>query len=191
MGKRRSRRSFKRKQVNEPSKGFFAYPSNPKDRADIIESGIRVINKRTDQYQITSWRFMPKHSSRIISNILDAILQSDFVISDISGLNSNVLFEAGYAFGLEKKGLLVSQLNSSTERVRDINDLYILRGWDIGSYRNAQDLSDSVLSSHIMGNTSRPEIKTYVGRERLTPRADRALFLRGICHHEVAIRAHR
>lgn len=170
---------------------FFAYPSQPSDRAEIIETAVKLVNKRSDLVRVTSWAKMQQSSSRIIRNILDSIQASDFVISDISGLNSNVLFEAGYSFGNSKKAVLFSQGNSSHDRERDVRDLYILRGWTLHNYRNANDLATSVIESVSNRTDIQPEIYSYMGREQPEVLPSRAMFLKGFCQHEIAIKANR
>jgi hypothetical protein len=47
--------------------------------------------------------------SNIADSIQSALRESDVVIADITGKNSNVLFEVGLAIGLRKPVLLLSQ----------------------------------------------------------------------------------
>lgn len=143
------RRSISAKKA-VPAKGaginaFFAFPSKPDDKLKIIEESIEEINK-TKKINITSWRKIDKGSSRIIANILDSINNKEVFYADISGLNPNVLFEAGYAFGKNKKIRLFTQGMSSEERDSDIRDSGVLSGIDINKFSNKKELVDNILS---------------------------------------------
>ena len=68
----------KKRQEQNKTKGFFAYPSHPEDRVEIIEKSITTINRESKTIKLTSWKDMEKNSSRIISNILETISDVDF-----------------------------------------------------------------------------------------------------------------
>jgi len=172
--------------------GFFAYPEVPLDRKEIIENAIKVVNNSNRSFKLTSWTNANKSSSRIISNILESIVNSDVLLADISGLNLNVLYEVGFAFGLGKKLMLFIQGSSLSEKQKDINDINIISGFQIESYENSEQLSQKILSNKNILNYS-SEIEKYLDNNINIVQCDRnaCLFLKGLTKHEIAIEAER
>lgn len=170
-------------------KGFFAFPSQLEDRVKIIDNAISKINKESERLHVSGWKDMEKSSSRIITNILDAIQKSDFFVADISGLNPNVLFEAGFAFANRKPTLLVSQGFSSKEFHQDLNDLQILSGWDISRYENVMQLYSDIVNKNPSSKNYVPEFDKYLNLCEQQQFSNRGLFLKGTCKHEIAVSA--
>ena len=195
MGKKKHVKVKKKVAKNIPNNytGFFAFPSMPSDREGIIEKSIKQINSQENIYnfKITSWTNIKKTSSRIISNILECIEKSDVLIGDISGLNPNVLFEIGYAFGAKKKLLLFIQGSSSSERQRDMSNIEIISGLNIEPYENWEQLVEKILSNipDIFSNRE-PEISKYGynSQSKVNPQ-DRGFFMKGITNHQNGINA--
>jgi hypothetical protein len=94
---------------------FVAYPSNPPDRAESIEEAIQRI-KDGKAVDILGWKDLRITGRLIISAICDAIGSKDLFIADLTGLNSNVLFELGYALVNRKRLWLL--LNTSIEKAK-------------------------------------------------------------------------
>lgn len=83
--------------------GFFAYPSKPQQVGATIRSALKTHNRSHSSSEISEWSQNEVAGSFIIDPILDRITESDLVFGDITGLNFNVLFELGYAIGLQKR----------------------------------------------------------------------------------------
>jgi hypothetical protein len=182
--------SYRNKHRQEENKlqGFFAFPSLPEDRVKITEKAIQKVNKESDTIKIAAWKDIEKSSSRIITNILETIDKADFFVGDISGLNPNVLFEAGYAFGRRKHTILVSQGFSTQDFHQDINDLQILSGWEISRYQNINQLSSIITAKEPSKKNSIPEFDKYLNYcEQQTQ--NKGLFLKASCKHEIAVSA--
>jgi Cdc6-like AAA superfamily ATPase len=173
------------------SRAFFAYPSKPQDRADIIESAIGIVNGSRNKLKITSWANMKRQSSRIISDILHEINESDSLVADISDLNPNVLFEVGYAFGKQKKLILFTQGFSTANRTKDLNELIILKGWYVGTYHNSDGLANSIIIKKHESSKVQPEMSRYLQGLPQSSIPGRGLYLRGFCDHEYAVSALR
>lgn len=165
--------------------GFFAYPSTPSDRGEIIEKAIQVVNSSGRGLHIRSWRSMERSSARIITNIIESIRKCDIFFADISGLNPNVLFEVGYAFGKEKRVVLLTQGFSSEERQQDLRDIEILSGLEIGTYQNSDELASYMLHRSSFFDTTDPELKKYLVLVDGS-RPGKPLFLKGPANHEIA-----
>lgn len=179
----------KQRQDQSKTKGFFAYPRQPEDRLEIIEKAITIINKQSDLLKLSSLRNIEKGSSRIISNILTSIDNADFFIGDISGLNPNVLFEAGYAFGRRKRTILISQGCSTKDFQQDISDLQILSGWEIVKYENVSQLASAILAIDFIGTKYVAEFDKYLNLCDQQVGLQRGLFLKASCKHEIAVSA--
>lgn len=83
--------------------GFFAYPSKPQQVGATIRNALKSHNRNHASSEIRDWSQNEIAGSFILDPILDEISASDIVFGDITGLNFNVLFELGYAIGLQKR----------------------------------------------------------------------------------------
>jgi nucleoside 2-deoxyribosyltransferase len=83
---------------------FLALPANaPKDLASSMKAVLESHGLQA---------FQPSDldaGTNLVDSIQSALRESDVVIADITGKNSNVLFEVGLAIGLRKPVLLLSQ----------------------------------------------------------------------------------
>ena len=102
--------------------GFFAYSSYPKFCEDAIEGAIGEINKG-GVVNIQSWKQLHVNGNFIINEVLEKISKSDFFCADLTGINDNVLFEIGYAIGINKPIWLIFDTThtESYRRYREID----------------------------------------------------------------------
>jgi nucleoside 2-deoxyribosyltransferase len=105
--------------------GFFAYPSDPSDCGQAIESAIEMINSKNEDVDLKSWKHLQTGGNFIISAILNQIESSDFFCADITGINENVLFELGFAIGKRKPIFLIHD-TTITEAFNRYKDSYYL-----------------------------------------------------------------
>ncbi len=78
---------------------------------------------RVDKISLSSW---------ITDDIINYIDIADFVIADITGSNSNVMFELGWALALKKKPIVIRQkddLNPVPFDVKDIRFIPYVNSW--------------------------------------------------------------
>lgn len=167
--------------------GFVAYPSQDGSQAAIIERAILLHNEVCSKLHLDSWKEINRGSSRIISNILQQIAKTDYILTDLSGLNPNVLFETGYAFGKRKRVLFFIQGNSKSEYNRDMARMEMLSGLQINSIQNATELINYIKEFGPDSFLGRPEIEMFGVKLRQVPSG--ALFLKGMTNHEVALAA--
>lgn len=173
-----------KRQVPQIYQGFFAYSSQDKVQADIIEKAVQIHNQSNSKLRINTWKEIKRDSSRIILNILNQIEESQYLLADLSGLNPNVLFEMGYAFGKRKRLLLFIQGNSVSDRNRDLEKIQILTGLQINSVQNTVELVDAIRTFGPDSFWGRPEIEMY--ETEVPDIAAEGLFLKGITNHEIA-----
>lgn len=119
--------------------GFFAYGSQIPSSGESIEEAIKIINEANEDIRIESWINLKVSGSLIISNILDAIDNSDFLCADLTGLNDNVLFEIGYALA-KKKPLYLINDTSHEDSLRKFNELGLLTTVGYYPYTNTNQI---------------------------------------------------
>jgi hypothetical protein len=79
---------------------FFAYGALPHLRAETVQQAAAAIAKQG--HVARTWQDLQVQGSVLIDKICRAIDDSDTVVAEVSDLNSNVLFEAGYALASNK-----------------------------------------------------------------------------------------
>jgi hypothetical protein len=82
--------------------GFFAYPLEPPHIGEVIEESIRQIEE-SNRANIISWKQLRTAGNFIVTEICRAIDRCDVFCCDLTYLNSNVLFELGYAIAKNKR----------------------------------------------------------------------------------------
>lgn len=125
-------------------KGFYAYPSYPKDLGQTIKAATEEVRKYTTNPEIELWEEMDIYGRFIAQNVREDISQSDFLIADITELNTNVTFEIGYALGKGKKILLTK--NSSIRESHKIEALGLFDTIGYKTYQNSKELSTWIKS---------------------------------------------
>ncbi|WLT30792.1 P-loop ATPase, Sll1717 family [Geothrix sp. PMB-07] len=124
--------------ANGHLKGFFAYPSFPRDLGLTIKASIDELRKYTSNPEIESWEEMDIYGKFIAKNVREDISNSDFFIADITETNLNVTFEIGYALGLGKKILLTK--NNSIRETHKIESLGLFDTIGYKTYQNSKEL---------------------------------------------------
>ena len=122
---------------------FYAYPSKSDHLTETIENAIRSINKR-DDIHIMSWRTIRIGGKIVINEILNRIRSADLFLCDLTGLNSNVLFELGFAIALRKRVWLT--LDTTKARSKDrIEALDLLSNLGYRAHTNSDDIASQFL----------------------------------------------
>lgn len=81
-------------------KVLFAYPGKPNLRAETMRDTAKRIGEGGDDAQ--TWEKLAVEGRVLVDTICEAIDKADLVIAEVSDLNSNVLFEAGFALARNK-----------------------------------------------------------------------------------------
>jgi hypothetical protein len=120
-------------------RGFVAYPSQVPQLGHAIEAAVQESKHSGGGIDVESWPQLDIAGSFIIDRILEKIDASDFVVVDITRLNFNVMFEAGYAIGRGKR--LLPTLNLALQPARrEIEQLGVFDTIGYRSYDNAAHL---------------------------------------------------
>ncbi|WP_368774897.1 hypothetical protein [Bacillus aerius] len=134
-------------------KAFYAYPSHRADLLQNIREAIKDINK-AGSIRITSWEDFCISGKPIIQNILKAIEQCDIFMCDLTYLNSNVLYELGYAIAKEKK-IWISLNTSHGNSVKNYKMLRAITTIGFSGYQNSEELVNNFYND----NTNQPPTK--------------------------------
>lgn len=118
--------------------GFYAYPSNPNDIGQCIETAVAGL--ADSSVQVKTWKQLDIIGHFISDEVLEGILKSDFLIADITVLNFNVTYEIGYAIGKGKRILITRNKSLSPHGVK-IEDVGIFDTLGTKEYQNSQELS--------------------------------------------------
>jgi hypothetical protein len=132
-------------------KGFFAYPSNP-SIVEVIEDAVTSING-ANVVNIQTWEKIKTSGQSIISVICDEISSSDIFLCDLTYLNSNVLFELGYAIGKNKR--VVVFLDPSIEKAKNDYERFNLSTLGYLPYSNASSMVERFFAEEPYNNLDR------------------------------------
>jgi nucleoside 2-deoxyribosyltransferase len=155
------------------ARGFFAFPSNPVDIAEIITDAIEKINT-SGCAQIVGWIDLENGGRFIWQAIEEAIDSADLFLCDLTGLNHNVLFELGYAIARKKR---IWPILSTYHKLpgREKARFAAIRSIVHTEYSNAGDIFTSFLKSKIFLD---PQRSLYADLFREELREARLLYLK-------------
>lgn len=131
---------------------FFAYSSASSLRAETMRNSAGLL--KSGGVAATTWEDLDIEGRRLVPTICDAIRNADSVIAEVSDLNSNVLFEAGYALALGKRVWLAVD-ETDADAARNWRDLGILA--TVGRF-NYQGNSHSVAGRFAQAQNSRDDV---------------------------------
>ena len=152
---------------------FFAYPGTPELRSETLRDAAMAISDRL-AVPVKTWQGLEVEGRLIIGQITSAIGEAATVVAEIGGLNSNVLFEVGYALSLRKNVWLVLD-ESDTTATRAWRDLGLLSGVGYIPYGGS---SEALYSAYAQ---RRPDLSSAALWDDLlasaaSPRETRGLF---------------
>ncbi len=124
--------------MSDIKNGFYAYAATPRSIGQTIEVALGKIDK--NKILVKSWTAMDVVGSFIAEEVLQSIDESDFVVADISILNFNVTYEAGYAIAKGKK-LLITKNASIKDTHPSIRDVGIFDTLGYQEYQNSDELA--------------------------------------------------
>lgn len=124
-------------------KGFFAYPSSPREIGNVIEAAAEKTRWGGNEVTFKTWRALDICGHFIEKQITEELESTEFTIADITRLNFNVTYEIGFAIGRSKRFILVR--NRSIENAEPkIQDVGIFDTLGYEEYENSEGLRDCV-----------------------------------------------
>lgn len=94
---------------------FFAYPGSPPLLTETMREAARKIGERTE-LSVRTWEELRVDGRLIIGEVLRAIDSASTVVAEVTDLNSNVLFEIGYALAADKHVVLCLDTSDAQAR---------------------------------------------------------------------------
>ena len=147
----------------EDTKGFFAYPSEPEQIAQLIRSAIGKANKISN-CNFASWEESDIAGRPLTAPIFEGLESSDVLAADITTLNFNVTFEIGYAIGIGRRIFITKSLEHESDH-DTINRIGIFDTLGYKQYKNSDELAhliSSISDIHPIDTLSNPNLTTPV-----------------------------
>ena len=129
----------------EKKTAFYAYPGTPTEIAQTIQSAIVGFNAASPAFNLEGWEKNDISGISLTAPIFSKISTCEFLAADVTYLNENVAFEAGYAIGSKKRCLLF--VNSAQTGDRELaNNIGIFDTLGYEKYENSQMLTKLLVS---------------------------------------------
>lgn len=122
--------------------GIFLYPSDPPQIAATVETAVAKLRNELSEGQWLTWRNFQTTGQLIFCSICKNCRFAECVVTDVTTLNFNLMFEIGFALGLEIPVVPVRD----TTFIRDKNDFDHLGILDVIGYIDFQNSDDLVCS---------------------------------------------
>jgi len=123
--------------------GFFAYSEYSYEMGETIESAIVELNKFPN-LKIKSWKEMKIGGHVIIADVINEINNCEIFICEISNLNSNVMFELGFAISRDKKIMLFKKKDySNFDQL--LSSFSVISTIGYKEYSNSYQVKDAIL----------------------------------------------
>jgi hypothetical protein len=166
-------------------KAFYAYPSDPPDLTETIENAIKRLGE-TGKVDIASWRHLSITGRVIIDAIIEGIDNSPVFACDLTHLNSNVLFELGFAIGRRKR-LWISRNTSlvSGPDYKRINRTLLTMGY--APSINATELVSAFLKDQASFDKPDGHINLSFGSSPEIPAKPALLYLKSCVETDASI----
>ena len=119
---------------------FFAFQTN-----DVLYRAFNEAaqNLRTKGHECTPWPELKIKGQRIADKIFEAIDQANVVVADLTFLNQNVAFEAGYA--VAKRKVLVPSINTALDpELKELEELGIFDSVGQARYDSGATLTNQL-----------------------------------------------
>ena len=128
------------------SEGVFLYPAKPETMAHTIQATVDALNRHDDSKRWCTWREFQNAGQIVFCTICKNMRFSGTVIADVTTLNFNLMFEIGFALGLETPLLLIRDTSFMSDN-REFKELGILEGVGYIDFQNSNDLAEAIHSS--------------------------------------------
>ena len=125
--------------------GFAIYPSEPPFIADTIETAIKRVRQGLPGQGWVTWRDLGIPGQIIFRGICKAVRSTQRTIADVTTLNSNVLFEIGFALGLGVPIQPARDRNYIKDELA-FDELGMLDTFGYSPFENSEDLAREILS---------------------------------------------
>ena len=128
------------------SEAVFLYPANPELMARTIETAAEILDKSNDDKRWRTWREFQSAGQIVFCTICKNMRFSNAIIADVTTLNFNLMFEIGFALGLEIPLLLIRDTSFMRDS-QEFKELGILEGITYLDFQNAKGLAKAIRSA--------------------------------------------
>jgi hypothetical protein len=125
------------------AEGVFLYPSDPEPIAYAIEAASTLLAQWNDKQQWLTWRDFKTAGQIVFCGICKHMRFSGAIVADVTTLNFNLMFEIGFALGLELPLALIRDTSFKRDE-RDFKDLGILENVGYLDFQNADGLARTI-----------------------------------------------
>jgi hypothetical protein len=127
-----------------PDDAFFLYPSEPRLISATVEGAIRLIRSKQGGIKVISWTEIEVPGQIIFCRICQRQRFASVVVPDVTTLNLNVLFEMGYALGLDKLILPIRD-TSMVKDQKSFDELGLLDTFGYIDFENSEQLAERLI----------------------------------------------
>jgi hypothetical protein len=131
--------------MDKPVKAFIAYPYSPSQIRETLKETIKKAWNLKPSLTLEAWENNDIAGRCLVDPIREKIVDADFVVADISKLNFNVVYEAGFSIGRRKRIFLIRNRNLREDDLRLTREVGIFDTIGYFSYANSDDLSTYLL----------------------------------------------
>jgi hypothetical protein len=139
--------------------GLFLYASEPRTIAAALEGTVRLLKERSGE-QWATWKDLNVPGHIIFCEICKSMRGATAIYADVTTLNFNLLFEIGFALGLNLPVRPVRDTSYSPDK-RHFDALGILDTLGYLDFTNSQGLAAQVLAASAPSPVSLPPKRTY------------------------------
>ena len=138
--------------------GTFLYPSQQEQVAATIEAAVRLLRERTPRNGWRTWKEFDTRGQLIFCKVCKSMRSSEVVIADVTTLNFNLLFELGFALGLELPVIPVrdTTILSSHDEFRQLGLLDTVGYVD---FQNAEGLAEQLAARWPVDPIPNPKVE--------------------------------
>lgn len=122
---------------------YFFYSSKPEVIANTIEEGAKLLGVREPTLRINTWLDMSIHGRLIFCQICKAQRFTKVAVVDVTTMNSNLMFELGYALGL---GIPVVPIRDTTCTLdeKEFESLGLIDTLGYLDFQNSEELASKL-----------------------------------------------
>lgn len=123
------------------SRVFVAFPNEPPELRKCIVRGIQKANtkNRNKKFTFQGWPENDIAGRSLSGPIIEGIEKAPFIFADITFLNFNVIYEIGYAIGVQKRAYLVRNKTFSDNNIAAKVGIFDTLGYD--AYEDSESLA--------------------------------------------------
>jgi hypothetical protein len=127
-----------------PARGTFLYPSEPEAIATTIERAAEILRERQADSIWRTWKDFRVAGQTVFCRICEGMRFTEFIAADVTTLNFNLLFEIGYALGLEQPVVPIRDTTYIKDK-KEFEELGLLDTIGYIDFQNSEGLADSLL----------------------------------------------